>query len=404
MIFQPPNSSNSFDAEDLLIQIPILSQCLASVVIPVRDEAENLAKTLKSVSAQFDSKGSPLDPRSFEIIILANNCRDNSAEIARQWQKKSGLPPIHVAEINLRAEDANIGFARRLLMNEAYHRLKTNNRKSGIIMSTDGDTQVAPDWIAVAIDEIENGADAVGGRIIIDNNELLKLDKKTRVFHLLDEKYRLLAAEFESYLDPQPCDSFPRHHQHFNGSFAVTTAAFEKAGGIPDVKFLEDVAFYNSLLRVDAKFRHSPQMRVFTSARNAGRTELGLSTQLKEWQIMGQNSDVYLVESADALEKKFAACRNLRLLQQNIEAGKFSNFTKISSIANNLCVSSEWIFEELEKRQTFGSLMEKIADEQAAKGEWNRQNPLTAVENAIFELKRKLKKLRLSAKPLNQTA
>ena len=387
-----------------LIKNPILPHCRVCIVIPVRDEGENLAKTLDSLARQVDLSGCRLAPQSFEIIILANNCRDNSAEIAYQWQKQNIICCLHVAEIILPDENANVGFARRLLMNEAYRRLKTNKFHGGIMMTTDGDSQAAPDWIAATTAEIENGADAVGGRIEIHPAELKRLDEHTRSFYLLDEKYRLLAAEFESRLDSLEHDAHPRHHQHFNGSFAVTTDAYEKAGGIPDVKYLEDVAFYNALLRVDAKVRHSPKMRVYTSARNAGRTELGLSTQLNEWQIMGQNKDVYFVESAESLEKKYTARRNLRLFRQKLQAKKLPNCAEISAIAETLCVSAEWLFEEMKNCRTCGILFESIAHEQAATGEWKAQNPLLAVESVISVLESKLKKLRGQTKTFNKAA
>ena len=405
--------SRGFESNDLvfdgrpfarLIDKPIHPQCFISVVVPIRDEAENIVKTLESLSRQVDLQGCPLDPGYFEIIVLANNCRDNSVEIACQWQKQISLPHIYISEINLPKEDANVGFARRFLMNTAYRRLQTNSFKKGIIMTTDGDTQVAPDWIAAAVREVEGGADAVGGRIMIDPEELEKLDDKTRAFYLLDENYRLLAAEFEAHLDNQPHDAHPRHHQHFNGSFAVTTDAFEKAGGIPDVKFLEDIAFYNSLLRIDAKFRHSTEMRAFTSARNAGRTERGLSTQLNEWRIMGQNKDEYLVESAESLEKKFSARKQLRSIRQKQPVEKSLFLQKISDIAQSLCVPSDWLFEEIKKSPTCGVLFERIVYKQATAGEWNARHPLIGVEPAIMELEAKLKKFRLQTKALNKTA
>lgn len=400
------NKLSSFEGQTnkSLIKNPISPHCRVCVVIPVRDEAANLVKTLDSLARQVDLTGCLLATQSFEIIVLANNCRDNSAEIAYKWQLQNISCSLHIVEIILPDENANVGYARRLLMDEAHRRLKTNKYRGGILMTTDGDSQVAPDWIAATIDEIENGADAVGGRIEIHPAELEKLDEPTRFFYLLDEKYRLLAVEFESRLDSLEHDTYPRHHQHFNGSFAVTTDAYERAGGVPDVKFLEDVAFYNALLRIDAKVRHSPQMRIYTSARNAGRTELGLSTQLNEWQIMGQNKDVYFVESAESLEKRYTARRNLRLIHQDLQAKKLLSYAEISAIAKTLCVSADWLFEEIKNCRTCGNLFERIADAQAANGKWKAQNPLVAVESAIVTLENKLETLRIQNKTLNNAA
>lgn len=388
--FRTNNIPFDVKSHSALIKTPILAECFVSIVVPVRDEAENLPKTLESFINQANIENSPLDPVIFEVIVLANNCRDNSAEIIENWQKQNLRFNFHFAQINLPKENANIGFVRRLLMNEAYLRIKSNKYKSGIIATTDGDTRVAPDWIANIVGEIKNGADAVGGRILIDENEFKLLDEKARIFHLLDEEYRLLAAEIEDFYDNLPHDSLPRHHQHFNANFAVTTDAFERAGGVPDVKFLEDVAFYHALLRTDAKFRHSPKIEVFTSARNRGRTALGLSTQLNEWEIMGKNGDDYLVESAQTIEKRFTAQRELRQIWQNRNLKNQSEFSDISALAKQLCISSSSVLTALKNSETFGILMEKITEGQTVNNKWKRENPLVPVQDAIFNLRKKL--------------
>ncbi|CAN5250313.1 glycosyltransferase [soil metagenome] len=397
-------STLDIQSHNSLIETPILDECLFSIVIPVRDEADYLSKTLDSFINQTDFQNSPLDSSLFEVIILANNCRDNSAEIVKNRQKKNPNFNLHCAEINLPDENANIGFVRRLLMNEAYLRLKSNKFGGGIIATTDGDTCAAPDWIINIADEIENGADAVGGRILIDENEVKLLDDKARNFHLLDEEYRLLAAEIEDFYDQIPHDLPPRHHQHFNGSFAVTTDAFARAGGVPDVKFLEDAAFYNALLRIDAKFRHSPNVKVFTSARNRGRTALGLSTQLNEWEIMGKNGDVYLVESAQTIEKRLTARRELRKFWRSIKSENLLDFTEISTLTEQLCIPNVSLLTALKNSETFGILMEKLIAEQNATEKWKQENPLVSVEEAISDLRKKLAEFHSADKFRKKTA
>ncbi|MCY7345731.1 MAG: glycosyltransferase family 2 protein [Pyrinomonadaceae bacterium] len=379
---------------DSLIDAPISPECLVSIVIPVRDEAENLAVALDAFVVQVDLQNRPLDSNIFEIIVLANNCRDNSAQTARDWQKRNSPINLHVAEIALPLKLANIGFFRRLLMNEAFRRLQSNNFQGGIIATTDGDTRVAPDWISQNMSEIENGADAVGGRILMEAAELEKMDERARYFHLRDEEYHLLAAEYECYLDEIIHDVFPRHHQHFNGSFAVKTGVFKRAGGIPEVEFLEDIAFYNALLRIDAKFRHSPSVKVFTSSRHLGRSAVGLSFQLNEWKKLGETGADFLVEAANALEKKFLARKKLRGLWFAAKSNDFPNPAAVSALAETLCVPSKFVSDEISKPQTFGNLLEKIYERQQQNRRWHQQNPPVAVEAAIAGLKFKLENSR----------
>ncbi len=384
---------------DSLIDAPVSPQCSVSIVIPVRDEAENLAITLDAFAIQVDLQNRPLDSNIFEIIVLANNCRDNSAQTARDWRKRNSRVNLHVAEISLPPEFANIGFVRRRLMNEACRRLQSNDFQGGIIATTDGDTRVAPNWISQNISEIANGADAVGGRILMAAAELEKMDAKARYFHLRDEEYQLLAAEYECCLDEIVHDAFPRHHQHFNGSFAVTTEAFNCAGGIPEVEFLEDIAFYRALRRNDAKFRHSPLVKVFTSSRHLGRNAIGLSFQLNEWKKLGETGADFLVEAADAIEKKLSARKTLRRWWLAAKSNDYPKRETVFALTETLCVPPEFIFDEIKKLQTFGSLLEKIDERQNQSRRWHQQNPPVAVEAAIADLKIKI----ISSRSENQS-
>ncbi|MFP3591504.1 hypothetical protein [Chryseobacterium sp. SIMBA_038] len=106
------------------------------------------------------------------------------------------------------------------------------------------------------------------------------LDQLTRLLHLKDEKYQLLVAELEGKIIDSDFDPFPRHHQHFNGSFAITSESYAKSGGVPIVEHLEDCAFFEQLQALDTKIRHSFDVKVYTSARCVGRAQIGLSYQL----------------------------------------------------------------------------------------------------------------------------
>ncbi len=353
-----------------------------SIAIPIRDEAEIIENNLDAFVRQIDLEGNPLDFNNFEILVLANNCTDNSAEIVRKFSRQNPFLNLFLEEINLSPEQSNIGYVRRILMNAAFERLKNTG---GLLLTTDGDTIVADDWIAANSDEIKKGADAVGGRILILDAELEKMDSLCRETHLKDEEYRLLIAEIESLIDELSFDHAPRHHQHFNGSFACTTEIYEKAGGIPDVKFLEDIAFFERLQRLDARIRHSLRVKVYTSSRHVGRSEVGLSFQLNLWKNLNESGEDFLVESAESIVERFSIRRNLRNIWREFSRSKTLNSEKINVIAERIFVAPEIIGRELVKLQTFGAFYENILH--AQNGEWSRRFPPVALEKALRDLK-----------------
>lgn len=363
--------------------------CRVCVIIPVKDEAENIALTLGAFARQVDLNGQPLDKNTFEIIVFANNCADNSAVLIENWRRKNSLN-LHLIEKHLPPEKANVGYVRRWLMNEAERRLLQNRFGRGVIMTTDGDTCVAPDWIAANLKEIETGAEAVGGRILIKPEDLRRMNANARRFHLFDNAYRLAAAEIEARLDPVSDDPAPRHHQHFNASFAVTTETFRRAGGVPEVRFLEDVAFYHALLRVDARVRHSSRVRVYTSSRNAGRVECGLSTQIGDWLRLGETGETFLVESAAAIAARVNSRRTLR----EFWCGREKSAAKIARLAEDLLIAPEFLKDQLAQKESFGLLVEKVYAAQSENGEWARKYPLACVTRALAELRVMLVALR----------
>ena len=356
-----PNTKNIFFS-----QFEILPSIQSSIVIPVKNEETYIVKTLNSFAQQVDIFGEPLDVDQFEILILANNCSDNSVNYIKDFQNKHPNLKIYLEEITLPPAQANIGYVRRKLMECAYIRLVKNG--GGIILTTDGDTKVARDWIAQTYWEIKNGAECVGGRILLADDELESLDEYTRLHHFKDEQYHLLIAELEGRIINSSFDPLPRHHQHFNGSFAITTDSYSRSGGVPKVKQLEDCAFFERLESVDAKIRHSWKVKVYTSARCIGRTEIGLSYQLNEWKNLGKQVDEYFVESCPSIINRLTLKKNLMTLWERKERHEFDFYQEIGKIAPEMALNGE-MYETFKNSRYFGEWYEKTIKSKQVNGQ-----------------------------------
>lgn len=285
------------------------------VVIPARNEAGAIARALEALGRQVDLDGRPLVAGCFAVLVLANNCDDDTAAVARNWAADHPRLPVEIGERRFAADQAHIGTARRTLFDWAGALFRTDGF-DGIVASTDADTTVEPTWVAATMAEFAAGAEAVGGRIVLREPERASMDPDLRLLHLRDTGYRMLLAHLEGLVDPLPWDPIPRHHQHFGASLAVRMSVYQRAGGIPPVSALEDMALAGQLRRIDARLRHSPRVRVTTSARRDGRVAMGLSTQLQEWAMAATAGVPRVEEPAARSLRRMELVRDRRALWQ----------------------------------------------------------------------------------------
>ena len=248
------------------------------------------------LASQANHEGQKLAAETYEVLLLLNNCTDNSMAVARDAAQRHPALRLHLIERTLPGRTAHVGTARRLLMDTAWHRLR-HRPDTTAILSTDADTLVATNWISENLRALARGANAVGGEICWIEGEFAKLPPGVQRAYAHDRHYQRLLAELEHYLDPKPEDPMPRHLHHFGASLACTPEIYARAGGLPALRSLEDVGLVNALERSGARLRHEPRVRVFTSGRLNGRVEVGLSGQLRTWQEMCALGEPHMVPS-----------------------------------------------------------------------------------------------------------
>ncbi len=350
-----------------------------SVVIPAKDEAENLPLALDALRTQQQLTGEPMPDPWYEVLLLLNNCTDTSAVVAERYRARYPAFPLRVAVVQLPPERANVGTARRMLMDVAQTRLRQTGQPTGIIASTDADTVVDTRWMAHILSEINEGCDMVGGRILTRSD-----GRAVRLNYLRDCTYRMLIARLEDRLDPLLHDPWPRHFQHFGANMAITCTAYEQIGGLPNVPYLEDEALYRALLRTDGRVRKSPLVRVVTSARTTGRVEIGFSEQLRYWEEINQHRQDQLVEPAGAIFRRLQSRRLLRLLWQNRAGSLLAS--ELTPVADALLLDAEWLRDHIMQAGYFGQLWEQV-ETRLVTGAWADAWPPTPIGTAIADLR-----------------
>ncbi|MCK9923010.1 glycosyltransferase [Frankia sp. AgPm24] len=222
------------------------------VVIPARDEQELVGPCLDAVAtaaAHAELAGIPVT-----VLVVLDCCRDATAARCRA----RGVP-------TLRIELRNVGAARRA----GFAVLIGVDGPGGgalWLATTDADTRVAPDWLAVQLRLARDGADAVLGIVEVDDwNELPST---------LPARYRAGYVRL---------DGAERSHPHVHGAnMAVSAAAYLRAGGMPCLPVGEDHALAARLTALPGvRVVSSTALRATTSARASSRVRGGFADHLR---------------------------------------------------------------------------------------------------------------------------
>jgi glycosyltransferase involved in cell wall biosynthesis len=244
----------------------------AVVAVPVRNEEERVAACLRAIDAQEG-----LAPGSLGVVLFLNNCTDRTPEIVADLVPNLSVP------VRVLVEDfanAHAGWARRRAMDAAVAWLSEAGG-AGIILSTDADSRVPPDWVARNRAAIRAGADAVAGRVELDADEAALLPPSLPARGKLEDTYDALITEAEARIDPDPHDPWPCHRTAIGATLAVTRAAYLQVGGMPEIPLGEDGAFIARLLEHGLRVRHATDVCVTISARLAGRAPGGVADTIR---------------------------------------------------------------------------------------------------------------------------
>jgi cellulose synthase/poly-beta-1,6-N-acetylglucosamine synthase-like glycosyltransferase len=249
------------------------------VAIPAKDEAVLLPECLHALCKQRDKQGRPASRDTFGIVVFANNCSDDTAEVAR-FAARHAPHDIRVVEARMPPCEAHAGGARRAAMDLAESWLRELKSYDGVIMTTDADSRVAPDWVSANLNAFAQGADAVLGSISLDE-EGERLPAALHARGHLEEIYETLLAEISALLDPIEENPWPYHSTISGASLAVARKVYIRVGGMPRVPLGEDKALVAALRLHDARIRFDPNVRVVTSGRVLGRAPGGVADTLR---------------------------------------------------------------------------------------------------------------------------
>ena len=323
------------------------------VAIPVRDEEERLRACLGALARQRDRFGLSIPPTLVRIVVFANNCRDRSASLARRLGESWSLN-VRVMEAYLPPAAAHAGNARGTAMDIAEAWLAEQGETHGVILTTDADSQVAPNWIAENLAAFEAGAEAVLGRIDLDGEGKFLPDALHRRGEL-EDTYEGLLTELSWLLDPLEHNPWPHHATISGASLGITRTAYCRVGRLPRVPLGEDKALIASLSSQDARIRYCPTIHVTTSARTKGRAPGGVADTLR---ARSRDPQAHCDEALEPFSTAFARASWRGRLRRLHGAGSLA---LDQASARDLEISAGQV-EEIGKASTFGAAWSVIED------------------------------------------
>jgi GT2 family glycosyltransferase len=242
------------------------------VCIPARNEAARLPVLLSSLAGQDI-------PGRLSVVVCVNNTSDGSAEVLRSFASTHSARLAIVAdEITFPAGRAHAGSARRRAMDIGYDSLQQH--RGAVLMSTDADARAPANWIAENLRAIDCGADIVGGRLVLDENEPLPTDVLS--LRLLWDRYWRKVREIEDAVDPRASDPSPRHGDHTGASLALTAEIYRKAGGVPELAVGEDRELVANAVAAGGILVHPQAVWTRVSPRRDGRAPGGMAQAMAD--------------------------------------------------------------------------------------------------------------------------
>ena len=258
------NLSNADPIEQAIGSMPFC------VCVPARNEEDRLGILLEALAAQDLGRVVP-------VAICLNNTLDGSVAVIetarRRWRERLS---IQVEAVTFSPNLAHAGSARRHAM--ALGAQVLEQQLDAVLISTDADARPPTDWVRANLVALAQGADVVGGRLVIDpRDDMSPSMARTRVIWDL---YWARVREIEDAVDPVVWDPAPRHGDHTGASLALRVSTLKAAGGVPVIPLGEDRALVAAASARGARLRHPPEVWTRVSARTAGRAVGGMADHL----------------------------------------------------------------------------------------------------------------------------
>ena len=271
----------------------IFNPAIIAVCVPVRNESALLPRLLTALEGQTVLAGAAV-----RLCFLLDACHDRSGAIIEHFARRAPWPVLMRAS-PAAGGVANAGRARHAAM--AMGAEAVADYGEAALLTTDADSEPAPDWIAACCRALAT-SDVVAGRIVRDAATISPAQDRL-------EEYCDRLHWLRRQCDPVPWDCPHGHHMTGGANLAFRADAYRALGGFATIAAGEDGAIVDAAHRLGLRVRRERSAIVTTSARQHGRAVAGLADHLRGLARTGVLPEVGHPEDAVWQYRGHAAAR-----------------------------------------------------------------------------------------------
>jgi hypothetical protein len=216
------------------------------VVLPVHDEENLLPGSLQAIEAAVRALPASISCR---VAVVLDHCGDASSAIAHTWGARFGALVIP-------QECGSVGIARQVGGRALLSLWPEEDPARIWLATTDADSRVPQEWLAVQLGAYLSGADMWAGRVRIAEESATALRWRRRY-------------------------SAERNPVH-GASLGFSATLYTQLGGFGGMRTGEDRDLHHRAVAADFRVVYDLQTAVTTSSRRKGRAPAGFADVLDE--------------------------------------------------------------------------------------------------------------------------
>ncbi len=225
------------------------------VVVPVHDEEDLLGAALEAIAYACEELGRGIPCAT---VIVLDHCSDGSAEIARRWAREREAAAGPYSAMIMQSTDVGVGNARRMGSLALLQRFAGVAPQRIWLATTDADSRVPENWLAVQLAAHSGGADVWSGRVCVDD---------------WSHHTSLTEGRWNEFYESEVT---PIH----GANLGFDGRAYLDSGGFSRLSSGEDRALHRAIVAKGGRAMENRDVKVVTSARTRARAPLGFSSAL----------------------------------------------------------------------------------------------------------------------------